>query len=62
MKKKTISKLKKELDKYFSLFIRLISDKLVLLSKSTVKYMRYEYEEMIDYYKEKVKILIKDCE
>tara|TARA_R100001015_G_scaffold19162_2_gene15351 strand:+ start:1263 stop:1667 length:405 start_codon:yes stop_codon:yes gene_type:complete len=39
-----------------------ISDELVLMSKSTVKYMRHEYVEMIDHYKEKVKILIKDCE
>lgn len=134
MKKKSIPKLKKELDKWFSLYIRLrhadengrtvcftcgkvdhykklqaghfqsrrhlptrwdetnvqvqcvkcnmfnqgeqytfgklldlrieegISDQLVLMSKSTIKYMRHEYVEMINHYKEKVKILIKDCE
>jgi|TARA_R100000479_G_scaffold85656_1_gene41744 hypothetical protein len=39
-----------------------ISDELVLMSKSTVKYMRHEYVEKIDYYKEKVKILKKSCE
>ena len=39
-----------------------LSEELLLLSKSSVKYMRYEYEEMIKHYKDKVKILIKDCE
>jgi len=39
------------------------SEKLELLAKrTTMKFMRIDYIEMIDKYKEKVKLLLKDCE
>ena len=93
---KTISKLKKELDKWFSLFIRLRnaskdgivkcftcnktghykkytfgklidvrigegkSEEIQELSRTTVKYMRHEYEDMIKFYKEKVNAIKTD--
>ena len=129
MRKKSVSKLKKEIDKYFSLYIRLRnaskdgivkcftcnktshykkgmhaghfqsrrflatrwnednvqvqcvrcnmfsqgeqykfskklgdekSMELAILSRRTVKYMRHEYEELLEHYKQKVKKLTKD--
>ena len=38
------------------------SDKLVKLARTTIKFMRCDYEEMIELYKNKVKKLIERCE
>ena len=38
------------------------SDKLHKLARTTVKFMRLDYIELIDFYKWKVKKLIKECE
>ena len=76
MVKKTISKLKKELDKWFSLFgqgeqykfsVALdskygdgTSEELELKARTIMKVSRIDYEEKISYYKEAVNKLKKE--
>ena len=49
---KTISKLKKELDGWFSKYIRLgTAEELQLKARQPFKLMRIDYEEKISYYK-----------
>ena len=66
MVKKTISKLKKELDKFFSLFIRLryatenTAEELEFVARFIAKITRSDYEDKISYYKLAVKNLKKE--